>query len=302
MTTVSGTFTAVGVSSVLRVPERGDQITVTISGTYDQEIFLERALGPDLSAWEVVKAWKVEDATVAFTMPVARYNEIYRLNCKVDDGGTSTYSLADGDKTLFEFKDTAGNVLWAVKESGIEFTSPISAPAQGVGTVTGTGVSVVESGNGFVQKSTFTLTAVDVVLTDAAGDGQAGGVQIYDFPAGNIRVLGVVVDADIVLPAPFIDTAAGDIALGSVAPTGAVAFSGTEEDIMVETAIAALASKAGPIDAQSTTDLAPLGAAGGTDSNCFVNIRIDDDVAHTTETGVVTGTIVLTWVNLGDIA
>lgn len=133
MATISGNFTAVGVSSVLRVPERGDNVTVAISGTYNMDIYLERALGPDLSAWAIVKSFLVEDDTVDFSMPTARYNEIFRLNCKVDDGGTANYTLADTDKVLDEFKDSRGNVLMTIKESGVELPDDLTVTGNIIG-------------------------------------------------------------------------------------------------------------------------------------------------------------------------
>ena len=155
MTTVSGSFTAVGVSSVLRVPERGDTVSVTISGTYDQEIYLERATGPDFSAWDVVRAWKVEDGTVAFNIETPRYNEIYRLNCKVDDGGTANYTMADTDKVLDEFKDSRGNVLMTVKESGVELPDNFTV----TGDVAVTGDTVLTG------QITLRQTAGDPIMT-----------------------------------------------------------------------------------------------------------------------------------------
>ena len=46
MTTVSTSFTAVGVSATLRLQEIGEDVTIAISGTYNTTIVLERALTP----------------------------------------------------------------------------------------------------------------------------------------------------------------------------------------------------------------------------------------------------------------
>lgn len=174
MTTVSGSFTAVGVSSVLRVPERGDTVSVTISGTYDQEIYLERAMGPDFSAWDVVRSWKVANATVAYNIETPRYNEIYRLNCKVDDGGTAVYTLADADKVLAEFKDSRGNVLMTIKESGVVFADNLAV----TGDTVLTGQITLRQTAGAPIMTKVSAPSVSTTSTDMTETELLGGMHV----------------------------------------------------------------------------------------------------------------------------
>lgn len=172
--------------------------------------------------------------------------------------------------------------------------------SSGVGAKNGATVVADEAGDGIVHRTVLTLTETPITLTDYAGDGQAGGVKLYDFPAGDIHIMGAVIDADITLVgAQWVDTAQGDVGLGSVTKGDGTALVTAEQDIIATTEIAALVAQAGPINAQSVAAKTEA-KAGGTDLDLFLNVRIDDDAAHITATGTVTGTVTITWINLGD--
>jgi hypothetical protein len=168
------------------------------------------------------------------------------------------------------------------------------------GAKNGSTVSVSEKGSGGLHKTILTLTATPITLTDDAGVGQYGGVKLYDFPAGNICVIGATIDADITLVgAQWVDTAEGDVALGSEAPTSAIALATTKANMLASTQIAALVAQVGPINASSITP-GGLAAAGTTDADLYLNVRIDDNAAHTTSSGTITGTVTILWLNAGD--
>lgn len=182
---------------------------------------------------------------------------------------TTTEDGASYKKTI----DDIGTMFTELYAADVTTTS-------GIGAVNGATVSAVENGTAVIHKTTLTLTATPITLTDDAGVGQYGGVKIYDFPAGNIHVLGAVIDADITLSESWwVDTIAGDVGLGTTAVTNGDALATTEQNLIATTEIAALASQIGPINAQSTGS-ATTGAAGGTDSDLYLNIRIDDNSAH----------------------
>lgn len=150
----------------------------------------------------------------------------------------------------------------------------------GVGTKNGGTVAVVEQGDGAFHKTIFTLTGTPITLTDDPGNGQYGSVKLYDFPAGNIISLGAAIDADLTLTeAYWTDNAEGDVGLGTTAAAVGTALTGTTQNIIASTAIAAMTAQAGPINTQST-GVGTSGAAGGTDADLTLNIRIDDQAAH----------------------
>lgn len=168
----------------------------------------------------------------------------------------------------------------AVTFDGAITQEVVGITTAGVGAKNGDTVAAVENGDPVLHKTVLTLTATPITLTDEAGAGQYGGVKLYDFPAGNILVFGAVVDADITLNETWwTDTAEGDVGLGTTAVTNGDALATTEQNMIATTAIAAMTAQVGPIDTQSA-GVATLGAAGATDSDAYLNIRIDDSAAH----------------------
>ena len=165
-------------------------------------------------------------------------------------------------------------------------------------------VVAAESGNSVIHKTIITCTAVPLVLTDESGTVVYGGVQIYDFPEGLICTLGAVVTGSMT-GVEVNATWEGDVALGSVTATTGASLTGTEADIMPSVDIAAATAKVGPVDAVSVaTALTESGAlwydGTATALNMFLNFNVDEDGANATSTGAFTGTIAITWMNLGD--
>jgi len=171
----------------------------------------------------------------------------------------------------------------------------------GVGAKAGDTVAVAEQGcSGVIHKTVLTLTDTPITLTDDPGQGQYGGVKIYDMPAGNHIFLGATIDADLTLTnEAWTDTAEGDVGLGTVVVTNGDALATTEQNIIATTAIVAMTAQVGPINA-SSADVATIVAAGTDDTDIYLNVRIDDAEAHITDGGTITGTVTIVWANLGD--
>jgi hypothetical protein len=74
---------------------------------------------------------------------------------------------------------------------------------------------------------------------------------------------------------------------------------------MQEVDVAAATSKVASVDAVSAaTALTEAGARwlDGTTTaiDMYLNLVVDDDASHTSGTGTFTGTVTITWINLGD--
>lgn len=148
-----------------------------------------------------------------------------------------------------------------------------------VGTKNGGTVTVVEQGDGTIHKTILTLTGTPVTLTDDPGNGAYVGLKLYDFPAGNIVSIGASINADLTLSeAWWVDNIGGGVGVGSVATAVGTALTGTTQNIIASTAITAAAQVA-PLDTQST-GVGISGAAGGTDADLTLNIRINDSALH----------------------
>lgn len=201
-----------------------------------------------------------------------------------------------GNNSVLEW-DEAGNVTNTLKSTA------------GVGAKNGATVQVAENGIGPTHQTVLTCTATTVTISDDAGVAQYGGVKVYDLPLGHIATLGAVVSGILTagVTGTIIDNWDGDVALGTATATTGATLTGTEADIMQSVAVSAGASdKDGVVQAKSiATALTESGArwldGTGTAKDVFLNFVIDDDATHTAGTATFTGTITLTWINLGTL-
>ena len=175
------------------------------------------------------------------------------------------------------------------------------------GAKNGTTVAVEERGNGILNQTILTCTATPITFTDDPGVAQYGGVKVYDFPAGLIVTMGAVIDGSLTLTeAAWTDTFDGDVSLGTVTATTGNTLVSTEADIMISNAMTQAVGQVANCDAVSSatqvTESAALWADGTTTAkDCYLNFLIDDAAAHTDQDGgTFTGTITITWMNLGD--
>jgi hypothetical protein len=178
-------------------------------------------------------------------------------------------------------------------------TSGTTPEAVAVGAVAGTGVAVSERGTGQIRKSVFTLTGLSIAMTDAGAAGSHGSQKIYDFPEGNILVLGATTDLQILAGAGGItDTAAVVGAIGSVpTATDNATLTSTEANIVPSTA-ATLTGGAGDFDGQSTGVAVLDGTA--TPADAYLNFAVPDAGSSANDTLTVNGTITIVWMSLGD--
>lgn len=179
----------------------------------------------------------------------------------------------------------------------------------GVGAKAGATVTAVEQGDGVVHRTVLTCAATPMTFGDEGGQGQFGGVKVYDFPEGLILSLGAVVDGSVTTSAPCIDNWDGDVGLGVAVVSDHQDAANKIGQILQSSAISAGASdKIAPtaLAVSAATLLDESGArwrdGTGTAIDLYLNVLIDDDAAHNnTITGTFTGTITFAWINLGDI-
>lgn len=170
-------------------------------------------------------------------------------------------------------------------------------------------VTVTERGDpgGLIHQTILTCNALPISLADDAGVAQYGGVQVYEFQQGLIASLGAVINGNLTLgvTGTIINTFTGKNALGTVTASTGATLTGTEATWLQETANATAVAKVAAIASHSiATDLTESGArwvnGTSTPAAVFLNFAIADDATHTAGTGTFTGTITLTWINLGD--
>jgi hypothetical protein len=207
---------------------------------------------------------------------------------------TKVYLKQGGDELVVA---SGGKIT--IEEGGVIETSA------GVGAKNDASVTAAEYGDGILHKTV--LTCVDTPLTfgDEAGQGQYGGVKVYDFPKGAIAVLGAVINGTMLLTAPAINTWDGDIGLGVEAPTDHQDAANKTGLVLQKTSTTQAVAKLATVDAVSAaTALTESGArwldGTGTAKDLYLNLLVDDNAAHdNTITGKFNGTITFLWINLG---
>lgn len=186
----------------------------------------------------------------------------------------------------------------------------LDAPSEDVGGIPAAVkayITAVEKGDpaGVLHQTILTCTALPITVADDAGVAQYGGVQVYDFPAGLLMTMGAVIDGSVTGYASLIDTFDGAVALGTATATTGATLVGTEADIMPSVALTQAVAEVANCDAVSVaTALTESGSrwldGTATAKDMFLNFVIADNAAHGAGTATFTGTITVTWINLGD--
>ena len=206
-----------------------------------------------------------------------------------------------GDLEITDSAETG--TLWKVnKDTGL-MTS-----AFGAGAKNGSTVSVVERGDGVTHQTVLTLSSTPCPVVSVTTGAGVGGIKVYDAPEGHWRLLGAKASLSLLVAsakeADFTDnTPEGDYGVGTVTMANADSFGtdATDDDICTGKTYTMTTF------AQAAQGLAPEAAANfdGTTTakdivvNCLVDgADIDDDTSSEIE---VSGTITLTWINLGDV-
>lgn len=162
----------------------------------------------------------------------------------------------------------------------------------------GTGVAVTQASPQVVT-TTLTVSGLSVTMTDAGAAGCHGTASLFTFPAGNIVILGAITDLAVVAGVGGIgDTAAVVAAVGSAAVgTDNATLTSTEANIVPSTA-ATLSGGAGTAKGESTAPVTLDGTSSAAVAR--LNLAVPDGDSTASDTLAVTGTVKLTWINLGD--
>jgi hypothetical protein len=178
----------------------------------------------------------------------------------------------------------------------LDFKPPPASP--GVGATNGAAVSVREH-MAKVHRTVMPITNLSVTMTDATTAGSHGAHKLYDFPAGNILILGATTNLTIARVGTQITAAAAVVgALGSVATaTDNATLTGTEANVVPSTT-ATLTSGAGSMLGSSSGSVTLNGTS--TPIDLFLNFAIPDAGSGGNDALLVNGTVEVAWINLGD--
>lgn len=165
------------------------------------------------------------------------------------------------------------------------------------------GLTISETQNGAVRQSVITLNAVSVTITRNGTTAVYGGLQLATFPEGVNILLGGVANLTVTRGETTNMTATAPlvVAVGSVTASNNATLSSTEADAVPSSAFTLVAGTKA-----SGGHLATAAIYDGhtTARPVFLNVAGDNTTDQCVATGnssvTVTGTIVLTWIQLGD--
>ena len=182
----------------------------------------------------------------------------------------------------------------------IAMQSGIAAGVTGGGSA-GTDVEAANTAS-LVQKTVLTLTDLEVTMTDAAAAGSHGSAPLFTFPAGNILILGAIGTLSLTAGSGGLaDTAAVVAAIGTVATAvDNATLTSTEADIIPSTAATLTDGANAAVDMQSTAVAVKDGTT--TAGVARLNLAVPDADSTASDTLTVSGTVTITWINLGDNA
>jgi hypothetical protein len=190
----------------------------------------------------------------------------------------------------------------AVPDYRVDYNSVTSNGIGAVPSVAGI-AAAREYGNGHFHRTIIDITALRIAMTDGGASGSIGSQKIYDFPEGNIIILGAVTKWDTMarVGTAIAATAVIKHALGGTAEATNDTLDSVQAEILPSTSSAAMV--AGVAAAHGGASTAPVTKDGTTTPiDAILNIGIADAGSTGNDSLDVTGRIELTWINLGDHA
>lgn len=245
--------------------------------------------------------------------------DVFRVRRKLvfGKGATMVATSSAGTETTIDMSELAAlNNISATEAGYLDGATPGTAAAgkvvvsdssyaTAVGAINAaTGLSCTVQKIGPLVQLNFTLTAVSITVTDAAGSGSSGSLKIFDFVQAGIVPLGCRQDYTAFAEGASLTGGAGDAAfvmgLGSVAAdAGDGALTGTEVDFGAATSTITLSGGTGTGTKHSGASTTAIDGTG-TAVDLYLNWSGTAATIDATSTISVTGTITVLCALLGD--
>lgn len=177
-----------------------------------------------------------------------------------------------------------------------------------VGTVgTKAGGSTVQATEGGVRfnQTVITFTNTPITMVDDGVDECVGSMKVYDFPAGAILFFGACADLAVVKSGSGINADFdGDFSVGTAVAAADPSLTSTEADIIASTATPQ--AVAGATTAKAFASGAGINSGSAFDGtttakDMYLSFLIDYGDQSGGGTLLVTGTLTVSWLNVGDI-
>lgn len=125
-------FTAAGDNTTLTVADKGEQVSIALSGTYAQTVLFQRENGsPGSGSWQLLKTYSTANATVADSYYTESFHENLRLIASAVTSGTCVATLTNTTAELVRTaRDSLGNVISSSYQgSFVPTNTPVSVTA-----------------------------------------------------------------------------------------------------------------------------------------------------------------------------
>lgn len=220
------------------------------------------------------------------------------------DANGSTLTITKGTVTMSGALYASAISTDAIVSDSID-TSAVVTTSVNTGVVSGTGVTVVEQGDGVVHKTILSFVNTPIVLADNAGVTAFGSLKVYTFPVGYTYVIGASSRLAVTASAAGVTTTFdGDFGIGIVAAdNGATPLATTEQNIIPNTATPQAVARVTTANAVSTATEHAIFDGHTTAVPVYINMLVDDadhDVTTTPTNLILNGEITILWTSLGD--
>jgi hypothetical protein len=172
----------------------------------------------------------------------------------------------------------------------------------GVGAIVANKATAVDAGDGVIHQTVLTLTLTGANDLDMADADHGTGIKVFDFPAGRIHVIGAVIDASVTVNNAF-EASPNDVVLlscGSAVGADDADLTSTEADLIPKATLDTVGNTELTLPWHGA--LAASAAFDGTTTalDLFVNAAVAGTSLTKALTIAITGTLTITWINLGD--
>ena len=155
----------------LQMRDKGETVSIAISGTYVMVIFFQVEIGsPGSGAWKTLFTFNTVDGVEAEVYVTKGFDEKVRLVVDTDTSGTAVATLTDDSVLVHDYvttSDRVDNVLQTFHQQGVQFPGSIKSGLPIPGTATMTLTVLEHAGRTIV----FPAAGGTVTLPAALGTG-----------------------------------------------------------------------------------------------------------------------------------
>ena len=163
-------LTGVGDTLVLDVPDKGETVSIAVSGTYVMTILFQVEIGsPGSGAFQTLFTFNTVDGTEAEIYVTKDYGERVRLVVAADTSGTAAVTLTEANLALPYLSkfDRVGNLVQSFTQQGVKFPGSYV----GGGPIAGTDPMTIDPDSHANRMIVFPAAGGAVTLPAATGTG-----------------------------------------------------------------------------------------------------------------------------------